>query len=295
MPDLRTIAFARHLPTEEDARLWGLYVVDCGFSEIPPGADYPPIRSPHPGEHSCFGKAGRTLAEYQLVYISEGRGMFDSKPTGRVRVEAGHVIMLFPGVWHRFHPIRRVGWDENWIGFNGEVAERIMNAFFSPDKAVVRVGHDQELKDLIKSVSGVLEDAPPGYQQLMGARTMEALALVRSRSMSLHPLNREAAQKVEQARRHLAKHYSAPVDMTRLAAKLGLSYSRFRDLFKQQTGVAPHQYQLDIRLNLARHWLIDSDLSVTEIAERLGFSSVHYFSRIFKKKTGCPPGAFHKH
>ncbi len=167
-----------------------------------------------------------------------------------------------------------------------------MDAFFPPEKAVIWVGHDRELLDLMRSVSGLLEQAPAGYQQLMGARTMEALALVRSRAMTVHPVSGEAARKVQQARQYLAKHSRESIDMAGLARDLGLSYSRFRALFKQHTGVAPHQYQLDIRLNLARYWLVDSNLSVTKIAEELGYSSVYYFSRLFKKKVGCPPAAY---
>ncbi len=296
MNDSQVITHVRYLPPEADAERWGLCVVGCGYSEIPPGSAYPPaVRQQHPGEYSLSWEKGRTLSEYQLVYINEGRGIFESEPTGPVRVEGGHVFLLFPGIWHRFRPVKKVGWDESWIGFNGDVAERIMNGFFAPDKAVVRVGNNQELKDLIRSVAGILDKAPPGYQQLLAARTMEALALIRSCAMSFDAGNPEAARKIEQACRHLARHYRETVDMNQLAKELGLSYSRFRHLFKEQTGSAPHQYQLEIRLNLARYWLIDSDLSVSQVAERLGFSTVQYFSCLFKKAVGCPPGAYRKH
>ena len=169
-----------------------------------------------------------------------------------------------------------------------------LGAFFSPAKAVIRVGEDKELKELIRSISRLMSQAPAGYQQMMGARTTGALALVRSRSMSYNSVDREAARKVNTARAYLAKHYREAIDMAGLASRLGLSYSRFRALFKAHTGAAPHQYQIDIRLNLARHWLVDSNMIVTKMAEELGFSSAYYFSRLFKKKVGCPPGADRK-
>ena len=123
---------------------------------------------------------------------------------------------------------------------------------------------------------------------------MEVLAHVRALAMSYRRIDRVVARKVQQAREYFLEHKGESIDMVTLARNLGMGYSRFRSVFKEQTGVAPHQYQLDIRLNLARHWLIDSALPVAEIADKLGFSSIQYFSRLFKRKEGCSPSSYRK-
>jgi AraC-like DNA-binding protein len=284
--------FSQYLPVEEDALRWGLYVVNAGFAEILPDSPYPPGR--HPEEYHFSGGGWRKLDEYQLVYIARGRGFFETTETGRVRIQAGQVFLLFPGVPHRYRPVKKQGWDESWIGFNGEVAVRLMNEFFTPEKAVIRVGYDQELRDLIHSITDLMQETPAGYQQLMAARTMETLALTRSRAMSYHAADREVMQRVQQARNFLLRHSEEDVDMEKLATQLGLSYSRFRAMFKEHTGTPPHQYQLDIRINKARELLRHSSLSISEIAERLGFSSVYYFSRLFKKREGGSPSEYRK-
>ncbi|MBT3194428.1 MAG: AraC family transcriptional regulator [Verrucomicrobia bacterium] len=294
MPEQQSPPTARYLPTEPDSEKWGIYVADSGFASVKPGADYPSHSESRPSEYRHSWKAGRTLDEYQLVYITEGRGTFESEPTGRVSIEGGHVFLLFPGVWHRFRPIKREGWEENWIGFNGDIADRVMKNFFSPQKAVIRVGPDQELLHQIRSIVGLMDQAPVGYQQIVGSRTLEILAHIRSHAMSYRSIDRQVARKVEQARRYLVQHYSDTIDTEALAHRLGFSLSRFRAVFKEHTGAAPNQYQIDIRMNLARHWLAESHHTVTEIAEMLGFSSVYYFSRLFKKKEGCPPSAYRK-
>jgi AraC-like DNA-binding protein/mannose-6-phosphate isomerase-like protein (cupin superfamily) len=290
MVEIKSPTISNYLPVDKDALQWGLYVMDAGHSYVPPHVPYP--LGKHPDEYLFSWKTGRTLREYQLVYITQGRGMFETRATGRVRIEAGQVFLLFPGVWHRYRPVLSQGWHENWIGFNGDVADRIMRAFFSPGKAVIRIGQDQELQNLIRSVSGVMSKAPAGYQQIMAARTMEALALIRSKAMNSSPVDRNLARKVQQARGHLAQHYRDSVNMNLLARQLGLSYSRFRSVFKEYTGVSPQQYLINIRLNLARFWLTDSEIPISEIATNLGFSSVYYFSRLFKKKKGCSPSSF---
>lgn len=282
-----TESYSQYLPLEEDALRWGLYVVNAGFAEIPPDSPYPP--GSHPDEYLFSGEGWRKLEEYQLVYITRGRGFFETTETGRVRIQAGQVFLLFPGIRHRYRPVKKQGWDENWIGFNGEVADRLMRNFFSPEKAVIRVGYDQELRDLIRSIVNLMQEAPAGYQQLMAARTVETLALIRSRAMSFHASDREVIQRVQQARNFLLRNSEDDIDMEQLAKELGLSYSRFRAMFKEHTGTAPHQYQLNIRIHKARDLLRYSSLSIGEIAERVGFSSVYYFSRLFKKREGCPP------
>lgn len=292
MPKNRLPAYARYLPTEAEALRWGFHVVDGGFSEIPPGSVYPPGRERHPAEYMFSWEQGRSLNEYQLVYITRGRGLFESDPTGRVRIEAGHVFLLFPGIWHRYRPLKPVGWDENWIGFGGEYADRIMRGFFPAGKAVIRTGCDESLLLLIRTISELMQEAPPGYQQLLAARTIDALARVRSLSMGYSATDREKADKIQQARNYLLAHSDETIDMPALAKKLGMSYSGFRCLFKAHTGIAPHRYQIDIRINKARRLLAGTGLSVTEIADRLCFSSVFYFSRLLKQKTGLSPMAY---
>ena len=184
-------SFSHYLPVEEDALRWGLHVLDAGSTEVPPNSPYPPGK--HPAGYDFSWKAGRTLSEYQLVYITRGRGIFETSETGRVPINRGQVFLLFPGVWHRYRPVKKTGWDESWIGFSGEVADRIMNGFFSPEKAVLSVGYDQELEELILSIATLAREAPTGYQLRMAARTTDALAIVRSRAMTFHASGREAA------------------------------------------------------------------------------------------------------
>lgn len=63
-------------------------------------------------------------------------------------------------------------------------------------------------------------------------------------------------------------------------------------LFKKATGMSPMQYLIDIRIREARNLLSYSDMSVKEIAYKIGFNDPYYFSRLFKKKVGTSPAAF---
>ena len=60
---------------------WGTAVNSAGFQEIAPGMDYPPRN--HPSRYIFTSESGRVLKEYQLLYITEGRGRFFCETLGR--------------------------------------------------------------------------------------------------------------------------------------------------------------------------------------------------------------------
>ena len=103
--------YFRYIPVRQRDVQWGLYVTGAGCTSILPGeSPYPP--KIHPELYDFRWESGRTLPEYQLIYIAGGEGVFESAPTGEQNVAAGTVILLFPGVWHRYRPQPKTGWDE---------------------------------------------------------------------------------------------------------------------------------------------------------------------------------------
>ena len=76
---------------------------------------------------------------------------------------------------------------------------------------------------------------------------------------------------------------------TRLAQRIGISEVYLRRLFWEHLGLTPKQYVLEKRLSRARELLVDTALSVTEVASACGFSSPYHFCRAFRQKTGTTP------
>lgn len=68
------------------------------------------------------------------------------------------------------------------------------------------------------------------------------------------------------------------------ADRLGISTAYLYELFRKQTGTSPQAYELKVKLDRAKAYLRETDLPITEIARRLGFSSLHYFTRQFSKQ-----------
>jgi len=72
----------------------------------------------------------------------------------------------------------------------------------------------------------------------------------------------------------------------------GLGKSQFLQLFKQTTGMPPHAYREKLLLERASAELLESRRSVTEIADELGYSSIHYFSKRFRERFGVSPSQY---
>lgn len=91
---------------------------------------------------------------------------------------------------------------------------------------------------------------------------------------------------------------SAPEEqwnVSRMAARLHLSASRFHCIYKAQFGTSPTQDLIDARIARGKSLLLAyPELDLTQIAEKLGYNDQYHFIRQFKSRTGQTPGAYRK-
>lgn len=93
---------------------------------------------------------------------------------------------------------------------------------------------------------------------------------------------------------HLHAHLDGTVSLTELAGLVGLSVFHFARAFKASTGLAPHQFQISLRMERARLLLARSPQSITEIAHALGYDSSQSFARAFRAAHGITPSDYRK-
>jgi len=102
-------------------------------------------------------------------------------------------------------------------------------------------------------------------------------------------------EKLAPAVNYILAHLTERVDSAALADACHLSKAQFYNLFQKEYGVSPLAYRDALLLRRATLLLRDGTFSVTEIAETLGFESVSYFSRFFKKHKGISPSGYIKY
>jgi AraC-like DNA-binding protein len=278
----------RYLTSNETDDGWQITCVDVGHVQVAPGAAYPTALAEHPPGYAETLREGRTLSEYQLLFISEGQGTL-TVHRSTYAVAAGTAFLLFPGVLHSYAPDPDTGWTEYWVGFRGPLPDQLVRrGFFSPDDPIFPTALDPSTVADFRQLLEEVADGAPGYRLLAASRVMVLLSKLigTRRARDLPDGSAEVVGKAKLVfEEHLGDH---DVDLTDLARKLGLSYVAFTTLFRQYSGQTPHQYWLNLKINRAKV-LLTAGKSVKETAFGLGFESEFHFSRLFKKKTGVPP------
>ncbi|MEO5889395.1 MAG: AraC family transcriptional regulator, partial [Ferruginibacter sp.] len=200
-----------------------------------------------------------------------------------------------PGVWHRYKPDVKSGWEEYWVGFNGYYAEQLMkNGFFNPDTPYVNVSLNKDMLVLFGKMIDTVTASLSGYPQQIAGITMQILGLVNTISQYKEYDNDPVGKLISKAKFLLQQSFENQVDMEDLASQLPMSYSSFRKAFKKITGESPNQYHLNLRLSRAKDLLTSTVLNISEVADHTGFDSVFYFSKLFKKKNGISPNSFRR-
>ncbi len=270
---------------------WGMCVVDAGMNRVPPNATFP--LDNHPSPYLFTWEEGRILHEYQLVYLVEGEGFFESQHTSLQTLHAGHCFLLFPGVWHRYRPAEETGWTTYWIGFRGSYADYLVQqGFFTPSRPLMDIGFMDRLVSLFLDVLAVTKQEQPGYQQVAGSMITLLLGHIHARQKCAMLPGADIEQSMDRAKVLLLQSIGDQQTLRDVADRMHMSYSWFRKQFKQYTGYSPGQYLLRLRVQRARELLADPDRSLEQIADELGFCSQAHFTRVFKQRTGVPPGAF---
>jgi AraC-like DNA-binding protein len=280
--------YHKYLPVSDDEKNWGLWVLNAGFTNIKPSVNYP--FKDHPSHHFFNWAYGRTLQEYQIIYITRGEGTFESDSCAEQIVEEGTIIFLFPGEWHRYKPNENTGWDEYWIGVSGSVVDNLLEKeVFHRTSPLLHIGFNEEVFDLLTEIIEKTKLERPGYQAQISGAAFHLLGNIHAISKGRHLENVQYIELINKSkilfRANVRNDYSPEM----LAEELLVSYSWFRKTFKSYTGMSPGQYFIDLKIQTAKELLSDPCCSMKCIASELRFSSVFHFSNLFKEKTGFSP------
>ena len=146
-------------------------------------------------------------------------------------------------------------------------------------------------------------DSGPGEndRQLVGARLMHVLLLLyREHAVEDYARNELANTEscrhriVTEAKKYLDKNYHCPIRLEDVANELQISTFYLSRLFSSESDFSLFQYLTDVRMNEAKKLLRENRHIVNDIASMVGFESLSYFSKVFKKHVGCSPSQYGK-
>jgi AraC-like DNA-binding protein len=299
----REDAFFHYLPVNEETMSWGIYVTGAGRAVIRPGEKYPP--SGHPTLYQFDWSRGRTLPEFQLVLISGGAGEFESEATGHVRFEGAVLLIVFPGVWHRFRPSSEAGWSERWISFNGEMLDQLFNVdLLKPGAAVMRPRDPNRLAEEFDEVLGRIRNRSLGHPALLAFQALRIISdTVAQRvedavdSGNL-PKNRVGSQSddpiVQRAMEIIWTHGNCPMSVSDIARQLPVTRRTLDRRFVEATGHSVLDEINACRLSRAKRLLTETELPVKAVAHLAGFNSTERMRVLFIEREGKSPTVYRK-
>lgn len=93
-------------------------------------------------------------------------------------------------------------------------------------------------------------------------------------------------------RNYIRGHFAEDIDMASLASSFGFSSAYLSKIFNRFEGTSPVKYLTSLRINEARHLLLNTNLTIKEVGERVGYDDQFYFSNVFRKTTGSSSSVF---
>lgn len=182
------------------------------------------------------------------------------------------------------------GFANDWIYFDGDDVGRLLSDFPLPIGVPFKTGGINRLRVAIESINKERAFMKEGYPQMCDAIMTEAIIKMYRDYRSTGIVSPYA--RLENVRGAVMRDFRREWRVSDMAELSGYSQSRFLSLYKTRFGVSPILDLTRRRIDEAKILLLYGNMSIAETAEAVGYSSIYYFSRIFKEHTGLTPTEF---
>jgi AraC-like DNA-binding protein len=233
---------------------------------------------------------------FEIIFITKG-GLYVSVDDTVYEAECGDIIMINSGIIHSFFdtkPKTAVFGIQFAITFFDESFIDLRDIIFQNTV----IGRNRMVNTLYVHICRLLQEVfreyhqkAIGYQLAIKSKLNELmLVLLRGIPKVEH---KKPSTKSKHIYDFILKNYDNP-DLTLEAAAgtLNLNMFYFAHIFKKYMGYSFHSYLTTTRVNFAKRYLIETKMSITDVAFRSGFNSLQTFNRVFKALTGYTPGNY---
>ncbi len=143
----------------------------------------------------------------------------------------------------------------------------------------------------LKTILDVYESQEVYYREKASSLFKTVLiTIAKTKMVSNNRAGRTALQLI----RYLQEHYNENLTSEMIAEQFNYHAYHINRLMRNATGTTVHKYLINYRITAAKNLLTCTELSVQEIAFKVGFESTAYFSNSFKKMIGCSPNEFRR-
>ncbi len=225
---------------------------------------------------------------YLIHYIISGEGYYETNGN-KYHLQTNDCFLVYPNTEVTYYAHESSPWEYAWVGFTGSDAPMILQATdFSKENPIIKNTPEGEtiLKQLLKIYDNRGNEYQNAVEMTGGLYTLLAHFMQNAKSKS--PSNTTQGY-VQKGIEYISSNYSYPITVEDIASYVGLSRSHLFRSFEMILGQSPKEYLTEFRMKQACYLLENTTLSITAIANSLGFDSSLYFSKIFHKEMGVAP------
>ena len=223
------------------------------------------------------------------------------------RLSAGSIQTIVGGkqnykaIIHKRIPIHSVGIEIFPAYYEDYLKKQYPDAYFDLSAAFQSVDQAADFPAMSKLLFEIESYRGDGIAAALfyEAKVTEAIALVvdawkRQSRKQERPLSAEDLAGLQNVASYIADHYAFDIPLSRLAGIACMSESKLKICFKRQFGCTVTQYIQGRRMSQAEHLLIDTDFTMGQIAQMIGYTTSSRFAELFKKSTGILPIEYRK-
>ncbi|MBO5945333.1 MAG: helix-turn-helix transcriptional regulator [Clostridia bacterium] len=211
-----------------------------------------------------------------------------------LRGRAGDMYIAPPGstIYHGPTPEAKGGFSNDWMYFLDDGLEAFFKKYPLPMCTPFAGVNPSLLATAIGRIDKEWSEMRSGYvdkcASILTELFIDVFRAVEGRTVI------GAQRTLEEVRREIMRNYKRAWSLSELATMSGYSPSRFSALYKKEYGISPINDLIGRRIDEAKLLILYGNMSLAQVAEETGFSSIYYFSKYFKRREGISPAAFRK-
>lgn len=230
----------------------------------------------------------------ELFYIVGGKGQFLIQDQ-LYPVDANNLVIINPNVTHTEVSLNAQPLEYIVLGIEGIELVTTENS----DGQFNILGHFEsaEISGCLRNILREMElkntgheDVCQAYMEILIIRLMRNTALTVSAGPQVGSGNRQCAA----VKRYIDLHFKEALSLEQLADESHINKYYLSHAFKREYGVSPINYMINKRIEESKYLLAETDLSLSQIAQLLGFSSLSYFSQVFRRTLSVTPMEYRK-
>lgn len=230
-----------------------------------------------------------THSHTELFYIVGGKGQFLIQDQ-TFPVEANNLVIINPNVAHTEDSLNAQPLEYIVLGIEG--IELATNENSNGQFCILDHFESAEISSCLRNILREMEQKGTGYEDVCQAfmeiliiRLMRSTSLAVQAEQEMVSGNRQCAA----VRRYIDLHFKEPLTLDQLANEAHMNKFYLSHTFKREYGVSPINYMISRRIEESKYLLAETDLPLSRIAQLLGFSSLSYFSQVFRRSQAVSP------